>query len=75
MKKIVLGHILFDFSGGEYESTRVRDIFLGVCELEDEKEIQAYAHKLLEEYVEANESYATMYEGALRASTFTIKEI
>lgn len=75
MKKLlVLGNVLFDYSGGEYECSRVDGIFLGICELEDEREIQAYCQKLLEDYVDAD-CDAVMYDGAFSTSTFKIKEM
>ena len=69
MKTLILASICFDFTGGEYSCNYVEDILLGVCQLEDEKEIQVYGQTLLEEYCK-NEYGARIYD-----SSFILREI
>jgi hypothetical protein len=71
MKTIILASICFDFNGSKtrYYYNCVEDVFLGICDLEDEDEIKAYGQKLLEDYCD-NTTCAVIED-----STLTIKKM
>lgn len=55
-KYLILAHVGFDWSGGEYGIKYVDDILLGVEECENRQEAIEKAKILLEEYRENNSS-------------------